>query len=129
MSVIPYQADSDNSAINSMVKEVAGAEKLPFFDIHPRYSEELRKGPNMLNYRRIAFSKIPDSMHALVKPYLRTLGAELQVVVLDNRLDAHLGEVPGWFSDRHPNLAGYQVIASETAKFLASLLRTGAGGN
>jgi hypothetical protein len=45
------------------------------------------------------------------------------VVVLDNRLDAHLGNLPGWYGDRHPNLAGYHVIADEEAKFLAPLIR------
>ena len=123
MSIIPYQPDSDNSAVNSMVKQVADAEGLPFFDIHPRYSEELKKGPNMLNYRRIALSKIPENLRSMVKPYVRALGTEPHVLVLDNRLDAHLGHVPGWYSDRHPNLAGYQVIASETARFLAPLIR------
>jgi len=129
MSVIPYQFDSDNSAVNSLVKKVADAEGLPFFDIHPRYSEELRKGPNMLNYRRIALSKIPENLRSLVRPYVKTMGNEPYVVVLDNRLDAHLGHVPGWYSDRHPNLAGYQVIASETARFLALHLRGKASAN
>jgi lysophospholipase L1-like esterase len=95
MSIIPYQPDSDNSAVNSMVKQVADAEGLPFFDIHPRYSEELKKGPNMLNYRRIALSKIPENLRSMVKPYVRALGTEPHVLVLDNRLDAHLGHVPG----------------------------------
>jgi hypothetical protein len=31
--------------------------------------------------------------------------------------------VPGWFADRHPNLAGYHVIGDEAAKFLAPLIR------
>lgn len=123
MSVIPYQPDSDNSTVNSLVKQVADDEGLPFFDIHPRYSEELKKGPNMLNYRRIALSKIPENLRPMVKPYVRALGAEPHVLVLDNRLDAHLGQVQGWYSDRHPNLAGYQVIASETVRFLAPLIR------
>jgi hypothetical protein len=38
-------------------------------------------------------------------------------------LDAHFGNLEGWFSDRHPNLAGYRVIADETAKFLAPIIR------
>ncbi|MFT5094965.1 MAG: lysophospholipase L1-like esterase, partial [Porticoccaceae bacterium] len=37
--------------------------------------------------------------------------------------DGILGHLPGWFSDRHPNLAGYNVIADETAKYLAPLIR------
>ena len=42
---------------------------------------------------------------------------------MDNVMDAHLRAVPGWFADRHPNLAGYHVIGDEAAKFLAPLLR------
>jgi hypothetical protein len=45
--------------------------------------------------------------------------------VLDNRLDAHFGHLPGWYGDRHPNLAGYHVIASETAKWLAPVMLEG----
>ena len=48
---------------------------------------------------------------------------DVTVVVMDNELDPVLGELPGWYSDRHPNLAGYNVIADETAKYLAKLLR------
>jgi hypothetical protein len=57
-----------------------------------------------------------------VKPFVLP-GKDPQVVVLDNRLDAHLGHLPGWFDDRHPNLAGYHVIGDETVKFLAPLIR------
>ncbi len=122
MSVIPYDVGSNNADINDIVRKVSEDERLPFFDIHPRYEAELKKGANMLNYRRYALEKVPEHLHALVRPYVRA-GASPYVVVLDNRLDAHLGHLPGWFSDRHPNLAGYQVIASETAKFLAEMIR------
>jgi hypothetical protein len=40
-----------------------------------------------------------------------------------NELDGILGELPGWYADRHPNLAGYNVIADETARYLARLMR------
>jgi len=43
--------------------------------------------------------------------------------VMANELDPILGHLPGWYGDRHPNLAGYNVIAHETAKYLAKLLR------
>ena len=46
---------------------------------------------------------------------------------MDNRLDAIFGHLPGGFADRHPNLAGDNVIASETAKFLAPILREKSG--
>jgi lysophospholipase L1-like esterase len=50
-------------------------------------------------------------------------GGAATVEVLDNRLDAHFGNLEGWFGDRHPNLAGYRVIADETAKFLVPIIR------
>lgn len=42
---------------------------------------------------------------------------------MENELDALFGHLPGWTGDRHPNLAGYNVIAVETAKYLLSLLK------
>jgi lysophospholipase L1-like esterase len=42
---------------------------------------------------------------------------------MDNRLDGLFGHIPGWAGDRHPNLAGYNVIADETAKWLAPIIR------
>jgi hypothetical protein len=74
----------------------------------------------MLNYRRVRLEKVPEKYRSLLPP-----GAVKgnDVVLLDNRLDAHLRDVPGWFADRHPNLAGYHVIADEAARFLAPLIR------
>jgi lysophospholipase L1-like esterase len=118
-TVIPYSDKAACAKINALVRQVAAEEKLTLFDIHPRYAAELKHGPNMLNYRRFALSKIPENLREFVKPYV----LEGSVVVLDNRLDAHFGHLDGWYADRHPNLAGYHVIASETAKFLAPLIR------
>jgi hypothetical protein len=50
-------------------------------------------------------------------------GNEPKVVVMDNRLDGLFGHLPGWAGDRHPNLAGYNVIADETSKWLAPVIR------
>ena len=85
----------------------------------PRYVAELKKGPNMLNYRRYPLAKVPEIYHPLVKPFVKGPS----VVVMANELDPILGHLPGWTSDRHPNLAGYNVIADETAKYLAKILR------
>jgi lysophospholipase L1-like esterase/nicotinamidase-related amidase len=125
-SIIPYTSRTDNSRVNNLVRTIAETEMLPFFDIHPRYAAELSKGENMLNYRRLDLTKVPTFLHPIVKPYVQP-GPKPEVVVMDNRLDGHLGDVPGWFSDRHPNQAGYQVIADETSKFLAPLVRKRAG--
>ena len=129
MTAIPFSADPASDVpraarMNDPVKKIAAEEKLTLFDIYPRYAEELKKGPNMLNYRRYALAKIPEKFRDMVKPYVLDPNAkDPAVVVLDNHLDAHFGSLPGWFSDRHPNLAGYRVIADETAKFLAPIIR------
>jgi len=126
-TVIPWSADlkADEPKarrINDLVRQVASEEKLDVFDIYPRYAEEQAKGPNMLNYRRFPLAKIPEKYRELAKPYV-TEGKDPAVVVLDNRLDAHFGNLPGWYGDRHPNLAGYHVIADETVRYLAPLIR------
>ena len=119
MTVIPFANEEVSQRINALNEKVAKDENLPLFDIYPRYAAELIKGPDMLNYRRFPVGKVPGQFQALVKPYVRN-GA---VVVMDNELDAVLGMLPGWAGDRHPNLAGYNVIADETAKYLAPILR------
>lgn len=119
MTVIPFANEEDSKKINDLVFEVAKKEKLDVFDIYPRYAAELKKGHNMLNYRRYPLAKVPEKYHALVKPFV----SGDRVVVMANELDPILGDLPGWYGDRHPNLAGYNVIADETAKYLAKLLR------
>jgi lysophospholipase L1-like esterase len=121
MTVIPYFDPPTSEKVNALIRQVAEKEKLKLFDIYPRYAAELEKGPNMLNYRRFPLAKIPEKLQEFAKPFAS--GTPPTVIVMDNRLDAHFGHLPGWFSDRHPNLAGYHVIGDETAKFLAPLLR------
>lgn len=126
MTTIPYSTVNNHAEINELIQRVAAEEGLPLFDIAPRYLAELERGPDMLNYRRFPLSKIPEALRPLATPYLQP-GNDPHVVVLDNRLDAFFGHLPGWFSDRHPSLAGYNVIASETAKFLAPMIRKRSG--
>ena len=121
MTVIPFADAAGSARINALIRQVAAEEQLHLFDIYPRYAAEMERGPNMLNYRRFPLAKIPEKYHDFVKPFVS--GNPPMVVVMDNRLDAHFGQLPGWFGDRHPNLAGYHVIGDETAKFLAPLLR------
>jgi len=122
MTTIPYSAVANHSEVNASITKIAHDEKLTFFDIGPRYLAELEKGPNMLNYRRFPLAKVPEALRPLATPYVQP-GTDPHIIVLDNRLDAFFGGLPGWFGDRHPTLAGYNVIASETAKFLAPLIR------
>ena len=122
MTVIPYSAETTHADINAIISQIATDEKLTLLDIAPRYLAELRKGPDMLNYRRFPVAKIPESLRPVATPHIQ-LEPEPKVIVLDNRLDAVFGHLPGWTSDRHPNLAGYNIIADETAKWLAPLIR------
>jgi lysophospholipase L1-like esterase len=119
MNVLPFANEEVSREINDLVRQVARKEQLDVFDMYPRYAAELKKGHNMLNYRRYPVEKIPKKYHQLVKPYVRGPS----VLVMANELDPILGHLPGWYGDRHPNLAGYNVIADETAKYLAGLLR------
>ena len=73
----------------------------------------------MLNYRRYPLEKVPAEYHTLVQPFVDGPS----VLVMSNELDAILGHLPGWYGDRHPNLAGYNVIAHETAEYLAPIIR------
>jgi len=119
MTVIPFSGEEASKVINDLVFQVAKAEKLEVFDIYPRYAAELEKGPNMLNYRRYPLAKIPPKFHELAKPFI--IGPSVEIMA--NELDGILGHLPRWTSDRHPNLAGYNVIADETAKYLARIMR------
>lgn len=110
------EADAE---INMLIRKGAEEAKLPVFDLYTRYQAELAHGRNMLNYRRYALDKIPEAHREWVKPFVRGNS----VVSMDNTLDAHFRDLPGWFGDRHPNLAGYHVIGDETAKYLAKLIR------
>ena len=116
---IPFSGVEQTSLMNGLVRKVAKKEHLDVFDLHQRYAVELKKGPNMFNYRRYPLARVPEKFHGLVKPYV----SGSSVLVMSNELDGILGHLPGWFSDRHPNLAGYNVIADETVKYLAPIIR------
>ncbi|MEX2580244.1 MAG: GDSL-type esterase/lipase family protein [Verrucomicrobiales bacterium] len=118
-TVIPFSSEEASREINDLVHRVARDEGLAVFDLYPRYAVELEKGSNMLNYRRYPLEKIPEAHRAWLAP--RVHGGRVEI--MDNELDALFGHLPGWFGDRHPNLAGYNVIADETAKYLVPILR------
>ena len=121
MTVIPFSNEEASKEINDLVFQVARDEKLEVFDIYPRYAAELEKGFNMLNYRRYPLEKIPEEYREWMSK--RAFGNPGSVEIMGNEFDALFGHLPGWFGDRHPNLAGYNVIADETAKYLAPILR------
>jgi lysophospholipase L1-like esterase len=119
MTIIPCLDEEKSGIVNKMIYEVSKKEGLEVFDIYLPYSEALEAGPNLLNYRRYRVNNIPDKFHEWIAP--RVYGGRL--VVMDNEFDAMFGHLSGWYSDRHPNLAGYNVIAVETVKYLVPLIR------
>jgi lysophospholipase L1-like esterase len=120
-TMLPLYGKKGDDEVNDVVRAAAAERKLPICDIHTRYAAELKFGKNMLNYHRMPLKDIPERVRPLLGD--ATVLKDGTVVVLDNRLDVHLRDVPNWFRDRHPNLAGYHVIGDETAKFLAPLIR------
>jgi lysophospholipase L1-like esterase len=119
MTIIPYLSADNDAQINELITKAAAEDKLPLFDVYTRYKAELSHGENMLNYRRYELEKIPEQHRMWVQPFVRGNS----VVTMDNQLDAHFRNLPGWFGDRHPNLAGYHVIGDETAKYVAKLMK------
>ena len=119
MTVIPFYGEEASNEINNLIRQAAADQQLEIFDIYPLYLNVLSEGRNSLNYRRYAWENVPAKYHEFVKPFVH----ESKVEVMDNELDGILGKLPGWYSDRHPNLAGYNVIADATAKYLAERMR------
>jgi lysophospholipase L1-like esterase len=134
-TVIPYVGENPVFArdphktintINKQVRAVAAAEELPLLDQYGPYAEELKRGPYMLSYRRLGLAAIPAKFHALIPPeWIRNEPPTGNPVayMFNNLLDVHLAEIPGWFQNRHPNPAGYQVIGAQLAEYLARRLR------
>lgn len=119
-TVIPYLGEERDDAINEQVRAIAQAEKLPVLDQYAPYAAELKKGPNMLSWRRLPLTAIPKKYHTLIPP--EAIRGDV-VYVADNLLDVHLADVPDWFKDRHPNPAGYQVLGKQLAGYLVRRLR------
>jgi lysophospholipase L1-like esterase len=123
VTIIPYMGEQRDTEVNDLIKSVAKAENLPLFDIYPAYAAELKKrGPNSLNYRRVAIDKIPEPLRAKVPAATKSKDGK-SLVVMGSELDETFKTVPNWFGDRHPNVDGYRVIGVETAKFLVPLLK------
>ena len=122
MTIIPYIQNMEvSNKVNNIIKTVAAKEKVELFDIYPAYQKALdTHGQNSMNIRFIELSSIPKKYHDLVKPYTSFIdwkGTDM-VRLFNTELDPILGDVPGWYDNRHPNPMGYRVLAKETAEFL-----------
>jgi lysophospholipase L1-like esterase len=125
-TVIPYYGEERDKIINEQVRAIAKREQVPLLDQYASYAAALVNGPNMLSCHRLPLAEIPPKYRTLVPPEAiredSPMGGDV-VYILDNLLDVHLAKVPGWFKDRHPNQAGYQVIGAQLAKYLAPRIR------
>jgi len=72
-----------------------------------RYLAELKKGPDMLNYRRYSLAKIPETLRRFATPYIQP-GADPQVVVLAHRRARILSQLPGTAGHPPPSTPGSQ---------------------
>ena len=115
--------------INGLIKKIAEDEGLPLFDLHTPYQKFLdENGPHSLNVRVVYVDQIDEGYHELLKPYThfrkgwsgRRSGDVVKMN--DNLLDPLFGHIKGWYDDRHPNSAGYNLIAAETVKYLKPVL-------
>jgi len=119
-TIIPYRDEGSTAEVNAMIRVLAEEAGLPVLDTHARFAAEMKHGKNMLVYRQARLADIPTEFRPLL-PAVSIWGEA--VFIHDHSLDVHLRNVPGWFADRHPNLAGYHVIASALAEYLAPLIR------
>jgi lysophospholipase L1-like esterase len=119
-TIIPYRDVASTHEVNETIHQIAKTEGLPLLDTHAQYAEALRRGPDTLNYRAAPLAAIPLKFRRLLSS-----GSEFggTIYILDNTLDVHFQEIPGWFRDRHPNLAGYHVIGNAVAEYLKPLIR------
>ncbi|HEY3398510.1 MAG TPA: SGNH/GDSL hydrolase family protein [Armatimonadota bacterium] len=121
-TIFPFYDEATNERINDLIRQVAAEEKLPLLDTNARCVEETKLlGPHSLTQRYLtSLDPIPEKLRALIPKNCIIYGTN--ICVEDNSLDVHFREVPGWFGDGHPNLAGYHVIGDEIAKYLAPLI-------
>ncbi|MFI3240434.1 MAG: SGNH/GDSL hydrolase family protein [Bacteroidales bacterium] len=123
MTVIPYMPERNTEIINNLIKSVVSEKQLPLFDIfEPYYKFNQEQGVNSLTVREMDLDKIPAKYHSMLESRIvhYTWGNKIysKVVSDDNELDALLGEYEGWYSDRHPNLAGYNLIGKYTVEYI-----------
>ncbi len=114
-----YFDEQKSAEVIPLIKKAANEAGVTVLDIYEGMKKEIAAGNTCLTYHRIPLNKIPAKFHSLLpEPYKET-----EIVVMDNRLDVHLRDVPGWFADKHPNSAGYHIIGDIEAKYLAPRIR------
>lgn len=128
-TICSFMSHEDCEQVNHLIKQIAKEEGLDLFDLYVPYNQYLLDaGPNSLNIRQVAIKDIPQKYHQALKPYTRQSWwkgkrDEWVVQVNDMSIDPIFGHLEGWYGDRHPNSAGYNLIAKETVAYLDPLIR------
>jgi lysophospholipase L1-like esterase len=99
---LPRASKDDFDACWDAVRELARERRYPLVDIHARRKAAARAG-------------LSDQCIRNQKLAMEQFG----VRVLDASRDAEMKDVPGWFSDAHPNAATVAIMADEEFQTLA----------
>jgi lysophospholipase L1-like esterase len=118
-----YFDEKKSAEVIPLIEKAASEAGVPLLDVYAGMKKEIDAGNTCLTYHRLPLDKIPAKLHALLPKPVK----ENEILVMDNRLDVHLRDVPGWFADKHPNSAGYHIIGDIEAKYLAPRIRARIG--
>lgn len=126
MSIISWRSEQEDELTNNIIKEVANEEKLEYFDIYTPYkTKEKELGEYSLRVRFAPLSVIPKNYHKIVAPFTEYVEWKKtdMVRVNTNEFDPIFAQIPEWYKDRHPNDAGYRLIADEMVRYLLPKLK------
>ncbi|WP_439130877.1 SGNH/GDSL hydrolase family protein [Polaribacter sp.] len=126
MNIISWRGEEKDGLTNRIIEEVAKEQNLDFFDIYTPYEKmEEKLGENSLRVRFIPLSDLPKRYHQVLKPFTKFVQwKKTDMVRLETKeFDAVFNNIPDWYKDRHPNNAGYRLIAEETVDYLIQLIK------
>lgn len=121
MTIIPFLDPSNSKKVNNIIRSLASDHKLELFDIYLAYEKALEKyGTNSMNIRFFPLKDIPEKYKGIVTKYSSYVDWKKQKMVRinTNELDPILGNLDGWYKDKHPNPTGYRLIALETINYI-----------
>lgn len=126
MNIIPWRSQEIDNLTNNIINEVAKEEDVAFMDIYTPYKNvEEKLGEHTLRVRFFPLKEVPERYHEILEPFIKYISwkDEYMVRVETKEFDAVFKDLPDWFKDRHPNNAGYRLIAEETVNYLLPLIK------
>lgn len=124
-TICQFMSPKDCEEVNRLIYDVAATKSLQVLDVYTPYHKHLESnGLHSLNVRQTYLEEIPEKYHDFLKPHVSfrkgwgNKPAGDIVSVNGTELDPLFGQYKGWYGDRHPNSAGYHLIALTTVEFL-----------